>query len=150
MRALPPIAALLLGCAATSPPAPAPPPPPFAERRAADLTWQPGDSQPASREIVRLTPPPPPDATVLPMTLATEIRNRCAEPAIFTVGPPDATPDDASPTNRLAAGEAIVTGITTDEHLFLRTATGWTRVDPDGHWIVFTGETTCDAATSIR
>jgi hypothetical protein len=143
-------ATLLVGCAANTPPAPTPPQRPFAERLATSPTWQPGDPEPTNREVARLTPPPPPDATVLPMQYALEIRNRCAEPAIFTVGPADATPDDASLTNRLAAGEAIVAGITTDEHLFLRTATGWTRVDPDGNWIVFTGRTTCEAAISIR
>lgn len=149
MRALPALA-LFVGCAATTPPAPAPPRAPLAERLAASPTWQPGDAEPTRREIVRFTPPPPPDAAVLPMHLATEIRNRCAEPAIFTVGPADATPDDTSPTDRLGPGEAIVTGIATDERLFLRTATGWTRADPHGKWIVFTGATACDTATGIR
>jgi hypothetical protein len=141
---------LLVGCAANTPPPPSTPQRPLGERLAADLTWQPGDTEPSHREVARLTPPPPPDASVLPMQYATEIRNRCAEPAIFTIGPADATPDDASPTNHLARGEAIVTGITTEERVFLRTATGWTRADDNGNWIVFTGETTCEAVTGIR
>lgn len=140
---------LVVGCAGSSPPAePSPPIASFDERLAADLTWRPGDAEPTAREVVRTTPAPAPDAAVTPVRWSTEIRNRCGEPASFAVGP-EAPATDA-PTNLLARGEAIVTFITSDEQVFLRTVSGWTSADAAGGWIVFTGDAACEAATGVH
>lgn len=50
----------------------------------------------------------------------------------------------------LESGEAIVTGLTSEEGVHIRTVDGWAKVQGAGGWIVFTGQAAYEAASRIR
>ena len=133
--------ALTLACASTPAPAPASPQPQSDEL----VTWQPGDSEPLEREVQRWGEPPPTDAAVVPVNFFVEIRNRCAQPAQFVVGPDvDAPPDDA-PINTLAPGEAISTSISGADKVYLKDAAGgFSQSEGASKNLVFIGDDACE------
>jgi len=139
--------ALLLGCAKTT--ESSLPGHTFADRLGANLTWQPGDSQPVSRDVTRVEAGQP-EKNITPMRLRTEIRNRCGAVATFTIGAKDVILSPESPTTTLEKGEAITTPMAADEWVHVRTTAGWARASGAGGWIVFTGDSTCESVIGIH
>lgn len=91
------------------------------------------------------------EATVLPLLLLTEVRNRCGNSVVFTVGPSDAVPGRDSPSNTLGAGEAIEVLIAEAEWVHIQTASGdFLKANGSGGWIVITGDAVCDAIVGIH
>jgi hypothetical protein len=118
---------LLAGCAATKPPEPEQPgqyddaaQSAALDERTADLRWRPGDRKPVAREIVR-TAPIAATSGVTPMTFGTVIRNRCDSPVAIAIGPADVRP---TASDTLAAEEAILVGMTAEDWVHLRGASG--------------------------
>lgn len=141
--------ASLMAC--TRLPTSAPSAPSFEERLSSNLVWQPGDAKASEREIVRMMSFAAEEATVLPLLLRTEIRNRCGRSVIFTVGPYDAVPSRDSPSNTLGAGEAIDVFLTETEWVHIQTASGVSlKANGSGGWIVITGDAVCDAIVGIH
>ena len=145
--------ALLAACT-RAPAEPAPPGPASqrSELRARqELVWRPGDAEAVRRQVVRTVPIYSEGASVQPMLFFTEIRNRCGEAASFVVGPEDAVAGPDAPSNTLAAGEAVVVLLASEEWVHLRAASGdrSLKASATGGWIVLTGDAACDAIAGI-
>ena len=148
------LALVLVGCAgpaseSTPPPSTAASSADLERRIAADLRWQPGDSEPVSRDIAR--PETPARGASTPMQFATVIRNRCKTAARLAIGSADAA-SAAVAGETLSPGQAILVGLTSEDWVHLRGAAGnyYHGVQGSGGYIIITGDRTCDTIVALE
>lgn len=141
--------AILAACAPDPIPETAPPEAALAspgERLDDDPSWQPGDSEFVPLEVERWGPPHETNTSVEPIIMMVQIRNRCAEPAFFAVGPAGESPPSDAPANELGVGEGAEVSISNADRIVLRDSTGSFSIPAadSSPQIVFLGEGACE------
>jgi hypothetical protein len=117
---------------------------------AADPTWRPDDVPPVQRQVRRWGADPCPEgATICPVEIGVELRNRCSTSVAFAVGPETSQPPDDAPINQLQPGEAIQSPIVSTDRVYLRGEDGTFigHADPSNH-VVFLEGASCDRVIS--